>query len=175
MAKIYKQAERVVVWLGRDGLESRAIMEFIPSCEANASLETAFWWMEANTGNLNILRRFSNVAYWSRLWVVQEFLLGKDLLIAWGDRYIHWNDLSALLGNLRKLEARIAPRTLTSRKFMSDFRPFNEDCEQLLEHREELLLTSQQPAFLLSTVVLAYYWLKCQDKIDKIYGLLALV
>ena len=60
--------------------------------------------------------------YWTRLWIVQELVKAKELLLMWGDEQISWNVLSAAfhtiqLNNLyiRTSEARFAPWDVIAR------------------------------------------------------------
>ena len=60
--------------------------------------------------------------YWTRLWIVQELVRAKELLLIWGDEEIPWNVLSAAfhtiqLNNrsIRTPEARFAPWDVVAR------------------------------------------------------------
>lgn len=70
MDLIYRDAETVLVWLGI----KRQILG------PHVSPNKATFWTD------NILR-LANANYWSRMWVVQEFAMAKNILIGCGDEW----------------------------------------------------------------------------------------
>ena len=109
MSEVYEQAHRVVVWLGDTALHSSFIMTFLAMAsdgrkETQLAIESDpqardrwvadhFAWFEANGRDPKIVQKFLDLDYWTRLWTVQEFILGKDLVMIWGDRYLTWSDV----------------------------------------------------------------------------------
>jgi hypothetical protein len=62
------------------------------------------------------LRQLCEKTYWTRLWIVQELVKAKELLLVWGDEQVSWAHLSAAfrtieLNNelIRTSESRFAP------------------------------------------------------------------
>ncbi|KAH8762828.1 heterokaryon incompatibility protein-domain-containing protein [Hyaloscypha finlandica] len=88
MRMIYKQARRVVVWLGPS--DPLSVLGF-------QSLNNPGEWMELTGSSKNPLTRSEGNKrlgaicslftrqYWNRLWVIQEFLLARELILQCGN------------------------------------------------------------------------------------------
>jgi hypothetical protein len=109
MAEIYKGAGTVVAWLGAASSGSNDAMDFMMrtvrfamgSLGRVSSSERETIWAEYLKSHEKIFRNVRaifNRSYWSRLWVVQEFLmpLPEQLIIACGERFIEWEDIFRL-------------------------------------------------------------------------------
>ncbi|KAI1375240.1 heterokaryon incompatibility protein-domain-containing protein [Hypoxylon crocopeplum] len=110
---------------------------------------------------LSALAHLFDRPYWRRLWVVQEFLLAKDLWILCGSRGTWWLDFYACVQILKK---RPVPTSFA--------------LEKMLRHRSKRyantdnIASTSQP---LSTLMRAFHTANCQDPRDRIYGLLGLI
>ncbi|KAF2120521.1 heterokaryon incompatibility protein-domain-containing protein [Lophiotrema nucula] len=97
MGRIYKQAERVLVWLGRSG-SSYAKQAF-------SSLQTiheTYWTAQGNDGSKipdasstekidwEALRRLYQLEYFRRVWVLQEIAGASDAQLLWGNQSLPW-------------------------------------------------------------------------------------
>jgi hypothetical protein len=98
MAGIYSQAERVLVWLGKEEIDQKALkfmsilfrttedekdwetrqryekdspVQLVPVSTGLASLTADTRWL--------YLDHLCRQEYWSRLWIIQEFLLAKEI------------------------------------------------------------------------------------------------
>lgn len=75
MDRTYRDAAVVSVWLGLPG---------------NRVVDEIALWMES-------MKDMANRPYWSRYWVIQEFLLAKHIVICCGDARIGWQLFHKLL------------------------------------------------------------------------------
>ena len=91
MANIYKRAESVLIWLGREGEESNIGMDFI-----SRILDLEYQGMLSVQGSdapqwgafVALMRR----AWFSRRWVVQELAFAKQAYLRCGDVSVNWLD-----------------------------------------------------------------------------------
>jgi hypothetical protein len=86
MGRIYHEATRVVVWLGASDPSSRLAFKVLLSAE----------WIEVIRSSkdpeksterdhqLNAIFSLLTRAYWKRLWIIQEVLMARDLIIQCG-------------------------------------------------------------------------------------------
>jgi Heterokaryon incompatibility protein (HET) len=81
MRQIYRQASRTLVWLGSSGNDSDIAMRSIQN------LDEKYWQTyEFEIQFMEILYR----PWFTRIWVVQEFVLGKNPRIGCGNLWVHW-------------------------------------------------------------------------------------
>ncbi|CAG8948652.1 hypothetical protein HYFRA_00001772, partial [Hymenoscyphus fraxineus] len=139
MSKIYRQASRVVVWLGPEIQNS------------NASLN----------GNLSMI--ICDLPYWGRLWVIQEVVLAKDLILYYGNIELEWASFAALVR--REIASNTDRENITRKTPM-----------KLIQQRVAQSLTTHGQNFTFSIVDLALSFSEseCRDRRDKIFGLMSL-
>jgi hypothetical protein len=161
---IFAVAERVVVWLGKDTSENEdALKTFTLSYEsAEPSTEVARV-RELQTA-INVLTR----PYWTRLWIVQECLLARDLIVVCGRLYITWARFlkyrylynAVLQGELSSETRMLAKMSLTA-PWLAKYRSMTLEPTRVFLSLEQALQT--------------FAWHECADPRDKVYGLLAVV
>ncbi|PWY84033.1 TPR-like protein [Aspergillus eucalypticola CBS 122712] len=88
MRDIYAGAELTVVWLGQATDSSDLAIEYIanpglPAQETKSALEKA-------------LQSLLEQPYWSRIWIVQELMLAKDVMLYCGTKSFSWHQLASL-------------------------------------------------------------------------------
>jgi flagellar biosynthesis protein FliQ len=96
MREIYANARQVVVWLGEDPGFIASAFRQVPVL-ANATTEelanilnTPGDWKESLK---EILRR----TWWERIWVIQEVVVAREIILQCGDHTLPWDDLCLLL------------------------------------------------------------------------------
>lgn len=100
MDRIYKSAERAIVWLGSEddnGLLAMDLIERIAETPASAADITQI--------EHEALLSWSRRAYWTRCWVVQEFLLARDIVVVLGARRMKWSTLSRFMHHIQGISA----------------------------------------------------------------------
>ena len=162
MGTIYQLAERVVVWLGPNiRREPRQVAW--PELEAlreEALIRPKSRFLPAypkpltSTATDYLLRSWLECAYWHRTWIIQEFLLAKDIRIVHGE-------LEADFALLREMLDNIASQSRSSVVSSRMFR--------LLRHRQSG--TSLRP---LLDLLREHISSDSYDPKDKVYALLSL-
>lgn len=85
---IYGQAEQVVLWLGvekEDSARAHKILHGLTHAELQLNHDT----------DLSSVVSLFDRGYWSRLWVVQEILHAKDIVVQCGSSWLSWNDYTS--------------------------------------------------------------------------------
>ncbi|MCJ1403907.1 hypothetical protein MMC11_007130 [Xylographa trunciseda] len=87
MGTIYRAATRVLVWLGRAFQDSDLVMDFIRTGSSSESPDY----------ELKVVRKavqyWANRDYWFRTWIIQEFLLAKDIRLLCGEEIVDWSHI----------------------------------------------------------------------------------
>ncbi|KAF7869903.1 hypothetical protein EAF04_004687 [Stromatinia cepivora] len=155
MAKIYAKASEVLLWLG---VEADSSNEAIDSIKAGSISQ----FQKQVKG---LFRR----DYWSRLWVLQEILIGTNILVLCGRKSVPWREL---------VDPFLPPPPEVDIPWI---RPIDID-EVALSIIEEKASFDTKKGYIndgrnqrLSYMLASFAGLQCQDTRDKVYGLLSLV
>jgi hypothetical protein len=105
MGDIYRQATKVVAWLGPQYHESNLAMEMFELCYTKATSKPPgdYSWVEDARLKLNdpqtfvAVYRFCARPFWQRVWILQEFVLAKDLCLMVGKHFLDPKCLAPLL------------------------------------------------------------------------------
>jgi hypothetical protein len=104
MSKTFNGAQQVITWLGKASEDSNDAMEFIPKVVDHA-LDSGFrledaekaaeleGWLDARNESVRKMTNLLSRPYWTRLWIVQEFMLPEHLILACGNLFVNWSDL----------------------------------------------------------------------------------
>ena len=178
MDEIFKRAALVLVWLGPHS-------EHCKTDIAIKRIQMGIFYLEYtrqgltydDTESVNALFELLARPYWKRMWVVQEFLLAKEVLICCGNDGFWWHDLFTTLWGLQNiwkvLRSDISMRTTSSpemaRKLV--FQKY-----RAILGPEDGVISDSSGSVLQELVDLALEWRdqECQDPRDKIYALLGL-
>jgi len=98
MEMIYPRADRVVVWLGRNKWKSvnplSQMKDFndlvLRNMKTGERRNWSFNGMEVKF--LSVWYRFLDTSYWNRLWIIQEVVLAKDIVLYLGEASATWED-----------------------------------------------------------------------------------
>lgn len=97
MDQTYRDAVCVSVWLGLVTLPED-IRSYLPTQIPTKTVESdGFDWAES-------IVEISNRTYWSRVWVIQEFLLGQNVELYCSDNRINWLDFQSILSREAGIE-----------------------------------------------------------------------
>lgn len=93
MKRIYSKAASVVVWLGPENQSSRAAMDLIiernwPEGGDDALKRKKL--LENNENNLKGLSEIFQRSWWKRIWIVQEVVAARELVIMCGTDILPW-------------------------------------------------------------------------------------
>lgn len=163
MNEIFGRAEFVVVWLPSGSPVSKVkggnIAETgvqAASVATRRAIPTQGWWKKKHYAGPTKLGKILADPYWSRLWIVQEFALARELILWCGDRPMLWSDLrESAMSQHKKLPK---PRTfhalneLRGEGFI-DYRTADKDLPELIRK----------------------FWASsCEDARDRVFALIGL-
>lgn len=172
MADIYAKADPVFVSLGSDYPSIRP--DFIEKSLSNRH------WTELEVECRNLLQ-VSKASYWSRLWIVQEYLLAREngLYIAAGtgifDGIKLHNLLKAIDRARRRINVRFNPNLRDLQRCWKEIIESDMALLSLQKDEQEYFSTLASDMGSLSDLWKTYGHYACADIRDKVFGLLNLV
>jgi hypothetical protein len=90
MDQTYKDAVCVSVWLGLATLPEDIMQHLSTQMPIKRVEVDGFDWFDS-------IVDLSNRPYWSRVWVIQEFLIGRDVNLCCSDSQINWTDFQEII------------------------------------------------------------------------------
>ena len=172
MTEIFTQAVAVVAWLGHGTTTSdksmRIIADHYTQCDG---IHTSQSSAAADKARAKKYHRGMAVAplfqrrYWTRLWIAQEFILPRDLILICGEYVITWLELRAYHRSML-----ISSMSLEVFKEAEIFIIFRDGL-----HSTDGIVRAPKDANRLDIALIWFTHLGCQDPRDKVYGLLGLV
>ncbi|RII05524.1 hypothetical protein CUC08_Gglean010174 [Alternaria sp. MG1] len=158
MDTIYRNASAVSVWLGLP-----------PSVEQYRSWHEPIRTFEDSGFDFyDQMSHLANHPYWTRFWVIQEFLLGQDVNVYCGNTRMNWLDFKHTLGSHAGVPGYIHQASMP-KDF--DSRPW----------RAFPLITGRHPDrhpethLPLSQLLINHSTSECKDPRDRVFALLGLV
>jgi len=164
MADIYSQASRVLVWLGTATPQSRLAMSHLRKLSAllydkpKPSVGQMARSPQKWAALLNLLEK----SYWSRVWIVQEIGLAKEIQVICGEDQVPWAVVQDLIQCLETIDPAILPKAAV---FVKSSLP-----AKLQKHR----IAHENGSCTLSGLLEDCAESLCTVPHDKIYGFLGL-
>ena len=164
MKEIYENASQVLVWLGPEADDSARAFKALkrkPSLEEQEDSDymESLDWEEDWQGLLKLCLR----EYWSRVWIVQEVLLARDINIYCGNDSMSWDALGeffeSLPIDLNKLQEQEIRQSTASKLYW---------------RRRNRRYPPNGPAETLLSLLMDYGRCSCTDVRDRVYALLGL-
>lgn len=179
MCSIYDRSERAIVWLGLpsdDRRQARA-MEFVAEMAAFCKTHSTLAYQETYLRSEKCVQRWTNLlelcrgAYWTRTWIIQEFLQATYVEVVCGTARLDWKDFEHVVRTIRELHPSLVGSHggLGSGSLPLFLRQF----VQTLPFR----LTSRRISHTESTLeelLSEFYDSKCAERRDKVYGILGI-
>ncbi|KAK4444264.1 HET-domain-containing protein [Podospora aff. communis PSN243] len=153
MDETYSRAAHVSVWLG---------LPKIPTPHHLQTTDFPLWFWDDNLPDL------ANRPYWSRVWVIQEFLLGGSIRLHCGDAQIEAHDFQEMLCHAAGVPQYNTSFSIPAHPAAAAFRALPLVTERHVDKHPELLQS-------LHDLLVAHRAAECKDPRDKIFGLLGLV
>jgi hypothetical protein len=159
MPEIYRSASEVIVWLGPGTTYNRRLLQEVADVKANP----AAWSSLTTKAVIQLLSR----EYWTRTWVIQEFILATSIVFCWGTTRFGFDELEGILD--------VGAQHIQDRKSRahSVLRPFGHITELVAQKNasrpDDFVIRSWKHALTLSSFT------NCHDVRDRIYALLGLV
>lgn len=122
MGNIYQSASKVVIWLGEADDSSEVAMLYLSDFNYNQTISST-----SKTGHiLYSLKTLGERAYWSRLWIIQEIVLGKKVLVQCGHNILSWDRLARVL-QINDNVLRLPSYRAKALRFLASSGYFNEE------------------------------------------------
>jgi hypothetical protein len=156
---IYRSASSVLSWLGPMANGSNLAMKYLRGISIGAEDSINAYLRGVSIGAEDSINALLNRKYWTRLWMVQEVVLGSRWYIMCGSDVIDGEDLIRLFNPTNSHDNRRASQWKESKahNFI----------------RERLAFQRAEQAALVD-LVLRFYWLESEFRVDKFRALLAL-
>ncbi|KAH8889207.1 HET-domain-containing protein [Thozetella sp. PMI_491] len=90
MTQIYGEAKRVLIWLGKEREDSTLVFQTLRCISAAKDERSRAALLTERERIVEGLRCVSKRTYWSRIWIVQEITLARDLSVFCGEEAIPW-------------------------------------------------------------------------------------
>ncbi|KAG4438019.1 hypothetical protein IFR05_006478 [Cadophora sp. M221] len=176
MGQIYRNSQRVLVWLGEHSSNSKRAIEFITevfrSSRFHNSRQSSLYIYEGDekyeASGWHAVDYLFRRDYWERTWIIQEIQLAKNVLVHCGDQAFDWKAGSAFFDFLqgdRDRHLETDPESVAIKQ-----RVMQTPAIQLLESA----LIFQKRGMTLKQLLYRHENSLCRESRDKIYGLLAL-
>jgi hypothetical protein len=163
MGRIYEEAQTVIVWLGEEAGDSAFAMDLMNGWHTFSRLSKFLDQSRVTSALLAWFRR----DYWTRTWVVQEFLLARDLSVVCGNSIVQWQALRQFCSDVQ-FEAN---KWRVSKQTSIEWLAFTQQAAYGLIMQRAHGKPSQMPLFRL---LVRNKDTECYDPRDKIYALLNL-
>jgi hypothetical protein len=93
MKDIFFKATRTVAWLGLSSLDSNLAMDAIEARSRTLGVKDGGWRVQKAIESL-VQRE-----YFERMWIVQEVLLSRNILVFCGNRFCRWDEMASFILN----------------------------------------------------------------------------
>jgi hypothetical protein len=168
MGAIFSNAVQVLVWLGNGADGTEKAVEHAADC-ANIRFSPKFdpWKLNLQAYEKTQLQAFQKIVsnqYWTRLWIIQEFLLARTVVLMSGAGRLSGTDFRELARDVARLDespaiARIWPFMTVRRRITAAHSPWGRDLPSYTWH--DLMRLSRKA--------------ECKDARDRVYGMLSMV
>jgi hypothetical protein len=180
MGKIYRNAGSVVAWLGRKDNSTRGAMDYIirfePPEEAyiDKSGEIVRHPILIDGETIDAIVAFCSRQYWTRLWIIQEVLVASQVIIQCGSVAYNWDKFSLFLRT-----AKLHPVIQYNTGEPPRLRDWKHDPRFLRVLKSHPMSLCRNREIIRNGLPLEYLCMEfssseCTDRLDKIFGLLAL-
>ncbi|ORY13592.1 heterokaryon incompatibility protein-domain-containing protein, partial [Clohesyomyces aquaticus] len=114
MGRIYSEAECVDVWLGRASVEDANAFESLRHLGRNAPFGSSriskVDWFSSHQDRWQDIKNLSTRAYWTRLWIIQEFALAKRICLYYDNMIIDEREMCDTIVELEDIYVEFAER-----------------------------------------------------------------
>lgn len=155
MARIFRTAEKVLVWLGLIDDECRMAFNFMQSTQEVESDKRDATGEPSRT-HIKAVASVLQRKYWTRAWIVQEVLLGQRIELICGEAMLTWTKFAGA--------CRLLQQYLPSGQALHLVNQRN-----AIQNDQRILLDQT-----LESLIRTYKECECSDRRDRVFALLAL-
>lgn len=131
MRQIYSSATRVIVWLGDH--EPWGLGKVCTTSQAREYRSDTSRTEELHYGTARVIARLLSRDWWTRIWIVQEVIVARQVTIQCGRQTLDWDDFCILADRASK------------KPFMSKRQIHIEEFHSLMIHRNDMKTQSKIP------------------------------
>lgn len=168
MKEIYSQAAFVFTWLGPSTALNALAFQTIQHVIASAH-DQPLQLLLGSQAQSALLALFRN-PYWTRLWIVQEILLAKDVVIMCGDTLCQWTALTEFFRHIRAISLSSRDDTVHASLDPMLTSPAN----HIVANRD-IWLSQEVRSYKLAELLVMWPGQECEDPRDRVFGLLGLL
>ncbi|KAH7369749.1 heterokaryon incompatibility protein-domain-containing protein [Rhexocercosporidium sp. MPI-PUGE-AT-0058] len=174
MGSLFQNAQCVHSWTGLQLPETEDFVNMVELCyskhhgstDAEIEIEFSRLLLDQNLGShWKTLSLICDSTYWHRLWIVQEFILGRQCAVHVGLRTINSNSLTWFSRHVKAIENKMWEKGIVFSTVELHRLPSLQTIQARYLYNEESTL---------SAILMAFHEYKCSDPRDKIYSLLGL-
>ena len=160
---IYSNAEEVITWLSEPDQEQKKDMKVVQAYLTHEdSLPKDRKQIAGNEAPVESRHIFTH-AYWTRIWVIQEFLLAKHILVRFGRFSFPWTDIQPFITHFAGRHGpKVKAVNIVGRPAMA-----------IIDWRDGQF--KQEKPVTLTHIVQRFQHHECTNPLDQVYGLLGLV
>jgi len=180
MGMIYSQALRVLAWLGLADLDSRLAFQACKSTVGGGrTIKTIVYLsqLQFSEAELKAIDSLCSREYWSRLWIIQEVILAKDVLLCCGNQALEWSFFHFVLKNSKNHHSTIGIDNIYHVERIESSIPHrlhryrgSQRLDLFSEHERERAYRPDANARL-GSLCSDFAQSKCEEKKDKVFGL----
>jgi Heterokaryon incompatibility protein (HET) len=183
MGNIFAQARFVRVWVGDKSDDSDIALSMLREL-AHGSPCTDKWnkdlKLDDSWSKWNAVFNFLLRSYWSRVWIIQEIAMAREIAICCGQDTIPWEFLSKALSAVEymlkmKHKIRASKWGVSKNNWATILSGICDTHPLQLDRQRALRLASHSDAFDIDVLLGISHRSSCSDLRDKLYGLLGLI
>jgi hypothetical protein len=180
VSDLYAQAENVLVWLGHGTAESDFVFDLRSDSVASSTIvttklgeeKTRTEALDFNAPDGEALDTVYQRSYWTRLWIIQELFLARNIVLFCGIKSTTWSVFRRLP---RWNKGDFVPGGFTGVDMVLGSTPAGRHARDILNELDKM--EPERSAFTdkgLVQLVLKFGLAQCLDVRDRVYGLLGL-
>lgn len=167
MKSTYAAAAQVIVWLGPEyGLSGLAMYYLASRIAPGQTLSSSSTLALPTQAQTRALLKLFSRPLWTRIWVVQEIMLARNITVICGTRCLDWTLISQILTCIRDKVEGISVFDGTSPETPGEI--------LFAEKKYWDIHASQEPGLPLRFLLETWGHMKSTIPIDKVYGILGL-
>lgn len=165
MGRIFTAADYVISWLGEEADNSRCVMTAI-----RTSTNTRYCSVQVEQAMKSFVRR----SYWKRMWIVQEFILARNVVILCGQEGAWWKDLVHFWHDTKLVRCAEGVREL-NKGISRTYPPKGLSALIFARRSRGDNIFAQIAPLSMHQLMATFSYGECSDRRDRIYALLALI
>jgi hypothetical protein len=96
MSHIYEQASQVIVWLGPTFPRSNAIIDEMQQVDITNEAQIVRYVVSLSSLDRSAIEHIMSMPYWGRLWICQEVVLARRVIVFVGQRNISFDVVASI-------------------------------------------------------------------------------